>query len=132
MIRRCNKGFTLLELAISMSVMVVAVLAMVGLFITYSALIETSKNTAAALSEAQAVVEALRNTEPFTAAGVSANYPQGVDLASVFNFNKLKNESIFITYGSLSADPLQVTVTVSWQDRTRSRSESLTTLMTQR
>ncbi len=115
-----------------MSVMVVAVLAMVGLFITYSSLIETSRNTAIAASDAQAVLETLRNTEPFTAAGITASYPPGVNLAGIFNFNKLKDESIFITYGSLSADPLQVTVTVTWQDKTRSRSESLTTLMTQR
>ncbi len=149
MIRRCNKGFTqpflkyfkivqgragftILEIAISTAIIVIAVLAIIGLFLTYFVLIETSKNTTIAVSDAQAVLEAIRNTEPFTAEGVVANYPQGVNLAPIFNFNKLNNEAIFVSYGSLSADPLQITITINWRDRTRDRTENLMTLMTQR
>ena len=132
MIRRCNKGFTILEIALSIAIIVISILAIIGLFLTYFVLIETSTNTTIAVSDAQAVLEAMRNTEPFTSESVIANYPQGVNLAPIFNFNKLTNETAFVSYGSLSADPLQITITINWRDRTRDRTENLMTLMTQR
>lgn len=123
-------GFTLLEIMISIAIMVGAILAISGLFLTYAVLIETSKNTTVAVNNAQAVLEAIRNTDPFTAANVTANYPAGVNLAPGFGFDKLNNEAIYPSYSG--TDPLQITITVNWQEKTRNRSESLTTLMTQR
>jgi Tfp pilus assembly protein PilE len=125
-------GFTLLELMISAAIMAGAILAILALFVNYLVLIETSKNTTVAINDAQAVLEAIRNTEPFLVSNVTGNYPTGVDLAPNFGFNKLQNEAIYVSYGSLAADPLQITVTVNWQEKARNRSENLTTLMTQR
>ena len=126
------RGFTLLEIMIAIAIMVGAILAILGLFLNYLMLVETAKNTTVAVDNAQAVLEAIRNTDPFTVSNVTAAFPAGVDLAPNFNFDKLDNEAIYVSYGSLTADPLQITATVNWQEKTRSRSESLTTKMTQR
>lgn len=134
MTKFCHKkdGFTLLELMISIAIMVGAILVIFGLLLNYLLLIETSKNKTVAIDDAQAVLEAIRNTDPFTSSNVTTNYPAGVNLASNFGFNKLQNEAIYVSYASPAADPLQITVTVNWQEKTRNRSESLITLMTQR
>ena len=125
-----KSGFTLLELMISAAIMVGAILVILGLFVNYLVLIETSKNTTVAVDDAQAVLEAIRNTDPFTSSNVTTNYPADVNLAPNFGFNKLQNEAIYVS--CLGADPLQITVTVRWNEKTRDRSENLTTLMTQR
>ena len=122
-----QRGFTLLELMISVAIMAGAILSLVGLYFTFLVLIETNKNSTVAIYHAQAALEAIRNVDPFDSVG--AAFPAGNVIAS-FNFTRLNNESIMVAYGA--GDPLTVTVTVNWQERTRGMSESLTTLMTQR
>lgn len=129
---RGTRGFTLLEIMIAIAIMVGAILAILGLFLNFLVLVETAKNTTVAVDNAQAVLEEIRNTDPFTVNNVTAAFPAGVNLAPNFSFDKLDNEAIYVSYGSLAADPLQITVTVNWQEKTRSRSESLITKMSQR
>ena len=130
-----QRGFTLLELMISVGIMAGAILSLLGLYATYSVLIATNKNTTVVIYHAQAVLEAMRNIPNFSAARVAALYPAGTDIIGSFTFDRLGNETIFPTYvpeDPLNGIPLQVTVTVNWQEKIRSRAESLTTLMTQR
>ena len=123
-------GFTLVEIMISVAILLGAILIMISLFAHYLVLIELSKNTTVALNDAQAVLEQIRNTDP--AFSIPAAYPHGSNQAPLLGPTKLDNETIVVTYVNTNADPLDVTVTVTWQDRGRNRSETLTTLMTDR
>ena len=129
-----KKGFSLIELMISAAILIAALLPVLVLFYNYLVVMEISRNTTIAVNDASFVLESMRSTDPFTTNNVVAAYPAGVDLADRIGPRKLRNETVVVSYQNPAADPLVITMTVSWQDevKIRNRSFSATTMMTQR
>lgn len=130
--KNTKNGFTLLELLIAAAILTGTVLGFLMFFYASLLLMETNRNTIVAVNDAKAILEQIRETDPFSAANVAATYPASTDLIALVGPQKLNGETIYVAYPSGSSDPLRIVVTVNWSEKTLSRSVSLTTLMTQR
>ena len=127
-----SKGFTLLELMIAMFILTVGLL---GILLTNT----TSKNASVrmnerilALQDAQRVIELMRSTSSVGnfPGNVTNAYPNG---SPILGFDTLTNEAISVDYTDIEADPLDVTVNVTWSELgTRDATTQLRTLITQR
>lgn len=94
------------------------------------ALLEQLSSSVIAVNEARSVLENMRNIDPFSAADLISLYPDG---GTVAGFSNLNMETIRVDYLNAAADPIQVTVTVTWQGKgNRIFTEQLTTLLTAR
>ena len=131
-----RRGFTLIEVMVSILTFAVAMIAFSTLFVTTARLNEASRNLTQAVNDARVLMEAMRDRAQSVGlagpGGVTLTYPQGANLAPAFGLASLVNESITATYANPNADPLPVTVQVSWQESGRNRSMSLDTLLTRR
>lgn len=124
-----KKGFTLVEVLI-VSLFLVTVIVSILYFLNYTLYLnEVSRNSVVALNDACSVVENIKNIDPFSAANLLAVYPDGGVIAG---FSNLNSESVQIDYANLAGDPIVATVTVSWQGKDRTRTESISTLITKR
>lgn len=128
------KGFTLIELMISAAILVLALIPVLVLFYNYLVVMEATRNTTIAVSDAGFILESMRSTDPFTTSNVLGTYPQGADVADKIGARKLKNETVQVFYQDTAADPLVVTVQVNWQDQVkiRNRTQAIITKMTAR
>ena len=133
---KTRRGFTLIEVMVAMMVFVGAVAGFCGFYVTTARLNESSRNLTQALNDARVVMEAMRDTAQSGgltgAAGVTGVYPQGTNLAPAFSLASLQNEAIRSTYANAAADPLQVTLQVTWDEWGRPRAASFDTLVTRR
>jgi prepilin-type N-terminal cleavage/methylation domain-containing protein len=128
-----QKGFTLIEIMITMVVVVVVVLG----FLTSSTAIQTQGRAAfersMALQDANRVIEQMRNA---AASGTFPGNVTGTFSGSVSGFGSLptgSNETITVSYASATADPLDATITVSYlENGRRAQTASLRTYITQR
>lgn len=123
-----RKGFTLPEVMVALMVFAIAVLSLMGVYLTVSQLAESSRNLAQAMADARVVLEGIRETSTGGLAGVTGT--NWTSWAVTKNLNVLNNESVTVT--SSGADPLVVTVQVSWQERGRARLATVDTLVTRR
>ena len=127
-----SKGFTLLELMIAMFILTVGLL---GILLSNT----TSKNASVrmnerilALQDAHRVIELMRGASSVGnfPGNVTNTYPDGVP---VLGFDTLADQEITVDYTDIEADPLDVTVSVTWSELgTRDASTQLRTLITQR
>ena len=93
-------------------------------------LLEQISSSVVATNDARSVLENMRNIEPFNATNLVFLYPDG---GTVAGFNNLNLETIRVDYLNIASDPIQVTVTVTWQGKgNRTFTEQLTTLLTAR
>lgn len=127
-----RRGFTMVELLIAVVVIGVTLLAMILGNTSVQQLSEKSFEKMSAYQDAHRTVELIRNasvTGTFPANVVNTFPPAG----QVAGFNSLKNEQVTVSYTDPAADPLDITVTTTWErgDR-RNGSIQLRTLMTQR
>jgi type IV pilus assembly protein PilV len=129
---KSQAGFTLIEIMIAM---VVAALALVGYVGGNMAVQQAARGQferSVAMQDANQVIEQIRN------AAVNGTFPGNVTAAfpnngQVGGFTGLSNEQVTVTYTNTTADPLDVTVTVAWQENgVRNVTQSLRTLVTQR
>ena len=131
-----KNGFSLIELMISAAILVAAVLPIFMLFYYYLVAMEISRNTTIAVSDAAFILESMRSTDPVVIADVVALYPQATDFTGRIGSvpTKLTDEVVTVAYQDPDADPLVVTVTVTWKDqvRIRDRTQTITTKMTVR
>ncbi len=126
---RDRKGFTFIEILFSLAVIIPVLLGIIGIT-TYSLRIaDTARTTTTAVQDAHTVIERIRNTSTNGLNQVVATYPTG---QAVAGFNNLTNEQIVVTYPNAAADPLAITVTVTWSDQNRNMSRSLWTQVTRR
>ena len=129
---KADKGFTLIEVMISMVVVVLVLLGFMGANLSIQQVSEAANQRAIALQDANQVIEQMRNlalngTFP---GNVTAVYPNG---GAVAGFTSLTNEQVTVSYVNATTDPLNVTVTVSWQENgVRTVNTALRTLITQR
>lgn len=127
-----QKGFTLIELMITMAVIV---LALVGYMGANSAI---QKSSEAAFEKSVAIQDANRVLEQMRRAALSGEFPESVtdafpDGEEVNGFDSLNDQTIRVEYSDPSADPLDATVTVTWrQHGLREVSTALRTRLTQR
>ena len=127
-----ERGFTLIELMITMVVVVLVLLGFMGANTSIQQASEATHQRTIALQDANRVIETIRNT---AASGtfpgnVTAAYPNN---GAVAGFSNLTNEAITVSYVNTGVNPLDVTVTVSWSERgVRNVSTQLRTLVTQR
>jgi Tfp pilus assembly protein PilV len=125
-----SKAFTLIELLISLLVMVVASLGILLMFINNALLLENSRNTTIAINHIQTVMEEIRRVGSTSLDNVTST--NWTTWASSKGLNTLTDESIQVSISDASADPLDVTVTVSWKDKKRSRTLSMQMAVAQR
>lgn len=130
LIRR-RKGFTLIEVLMALLVVIPVILGTIGVNIYTYRTSETSRNTMTAVQDANTVVERIRNVASGQGLNqVVATYPSG---QAVSGFANLTNEQVVVTYPSSTADPLAITITVTWQDpQGRAMSRALVTQVTRR
>lgn len=125
-------GFTLIELMITVLVVVLALVGYVGANIAIQQTGEGTFERSVAMQDANQVIERIRNT---AASGqfpddVTASFPNG---DTVDGFDTLTNEQVTVSYADPDADPLDVTVNVSWLGNGRRPvSAALRTYVTQR
>lgn len=122
---RRKGGFTLIELLIATAIFVIAISGLLGAFFTSAYLNESARNLTTAVSHASRVLEEMRNTN-FSSI-TSTNW---TTWAANNGLNTLTNERVTTSFSG--TDPLLATVTVSYSDRNRARTESLVSLITAR
>lgn len=124
------KGFTLIEVVVSMFVLSVAILALLGTFLSGLTLVESSRNRSTAAADARAVFEEMRrlaNTGLPQATGQNwTTWGRNAGLTT------LPNEQITVTFRNPNADPVEATVTVNWQEKERARADQFTEMVTRR
>lgn len=123
-----KRGLTLAELMIAAFITVFSVSAILLLFMNCIFMNTASRNTTIATSHAQYALEEIRNT-PF--ASIPGTWNGATWDSTVVQSKGLSAlDSEIINIGATSTDPIQVTVTVNWDDDgVRARSITLETLI---
>jgi prepilin-type N-terminal cleavage/methylation domain-containing protein len=125
-------GFTLIEIMIAMSVSVIAILGFITAVTSIRQSSEGAYERTIAMQDANRVIEQMRDTS------TSGTFPDNVTAAypnntAVSGFSSLTSEQVTVSYASTTADPLDVTVTVTWLAHgRRSMSKAIRTFITQR
>ncbi len=115
MTRSSSKGFTLLELLIASTILLFAISGLLYAFVSAQVMSESNRNLVTAANDAQFVLEQMKNL----------SYSQ-LGAYALPAFTHLNDETLTLTrtIGPKTAD---VTVTVNWTERQRSRSFQLAT-----
>lgn len=127
-----KRGFTLIEVLVSMVVIVVGLLGFLLANTHIQQKDERVYERMVATQDAHRAIELMRN------ASATGNFPVNVTSAfpagtAVPGFNNLIGEQVTVAYADSTADPLDITVTTIWMENgSRSASTELRTLMTQR
>ena len=125
-----SRGLTLIEVLIVCLLMSGVIIGFIGVYNASFALNEQLRSSVKALNDASSVLESMRNIDPFDISAVIALYP---DNGLVAGYNNLGQETVRVNYTNVAADPIAVTVTVTWQaGGARNYSERIVTLLTQR
>ena len=130
--RKKEEGFTLIEIMIAMCVSVIAILGFITAITSIRQASESAYERTIALQDANRVIEQMRNTATSgTFPGVvTTAYPNN---ATVSGFSNLTNEQVAVGYANTTANPLDVTVTVTWLEHgRRAMTKSIRTFITQR
>jgi len=126
-----GKGFTLVELLVAVLILAVTLTGLLLLFTNSVLLNAASRNLSFATSHGQYVMEGIRQTA-FTSILTDINNGKWNWNATSINsggLTALSNESI--ASQATGTNPIQVTVTVNWQDRgDKNRNLQLQTLIT--
>jgi len=124
-----NAGFTLIESMLALSILSISLLALAGLQITALRGNAASRRMATAVSLAEQRLEQLKNT-PYVNI-VSESPPVNIDPDTgqvTANATKWTRE-VIVTAGSPMTNTKTVTVTVTWQDQSRTHQVPLVTII---
>ena len=128
-------GFTLIELMLAITVLVVAMLAAVASHVSSYNLLRTSSETNAAMADLRGAMEELLLEGILTLPLAGEPFENGQPIPKYTN-KSLTNESIVPTYpgyagGATVPDPLQIVLTISWNDYVgRARTMTVATMKT--
>lgn len=131
-----QSGFTLIELMISLVVTVIIIGGYIGANIIIQQNMEVRYESTIAIQDANRVLEQIRNTaqDGTFPDNVVTAFPNDGEVADFDNLN-LTDETITISYENddTAADPLDITITVTWQSQSeRTLSTTLRAMVTQR
>ncbi len=122
-IRKSQVGITLVEILLAITIMVFTTVAIMQFYLSSLALSETNKEATVAMAHLTNMMEAIKCT-PFS--NMLTDFPNGVsdgtinnNYATLVGGYVLKDEHIVVSYVNPSIDPLEIMVSVSWQDRGR-------------
>ncbi len=131
-----SKGFSLLEFFIS------AIVLFVALSLSISAVNYISQTNEMSYEEIVALQDAHRAIEQVRQQSAIGLFPENVintfpDNQAIAGFNNLPGEQVTINYVSTTENPLNLTISVTWNSTTkngnnRTMTTQLTTLVTQR
>lgn len=93
--------------------------------VSFMSLAQMARDKTVAVNDAQRVMEQIWDTSFSSIASID-----WTDWAVNNGCNGLNNEQVNVNYNDSIPDPLQITVTVTWQTRNRPMSVSLVTLKT--
>lgn len=126
-----KQGFTFIELLVCIAIIIPVLLGVFGVNIYLCRAGEMSRQVMTALQDANTVIERIRNVASNQGLTVvTATYPTG---QAVAGFTSLTNEQVVVTYPNAVADPLAITVTVTWLDTAgRNMTRALSTQVTRR
>lgn len=125
-----KRGFTLVEISVAALLMAVALVAFVAALTSGLLLAESSRNKTQATSDARAVFEEMRRV---AVGGLQEVTNTGwTEWAEGQGLNTLPNEAITVAFDDVQENPVQATVNVSWEEKSRPKSASFTALMTWR
>lgn len=127
-----QKGFTLIEVMITAAVVVFVLVGFMGTNSAMQQATDSSFERTLALQDANQVIERIRTaaaTGTFPANAVTA-FP---DNGTVAGFTSLTGETVTVTYGNATANPLDVRIQIQWLENGRRAVRAhLRTLVTQR
>ena len=124
------KGFTLIEVMISVLLVVVAIGGLWSAFLSGMLLVEGGRNMTRAAADARTLFEEMRRRSTGDLSAITTwdwtAWAQGAGLTT------LPGESILVTFTNVASDPVQANARVSWTEKNRNRSATFTGLMTVR
>ncbi|HOG23761.1 MAG TPA: prepilin-type N-terminal cleavage/methylation domain-containing protein [Candidatus Omnitrophota bacterium] len=130
--KRDSRGFTLIEVMVTLFVAAIAIAGYVGSNIATQRQAAELHERAIAVQEAQRVIEQIRDkarTNNFPE-NVLAAFPNG---GTVAGMNALPNEQVRVDYVNPAATPLDTTVTVTWRSHaSRQQTAALRAYITKR
>ncbi len=130
--KKCDQGFTLIEVMIAMVMVVLVLLGFTGANAVIQRTSEETFQRTVALQDGNQVVEMMRN------AAASGTFPANVTTiyangGTVAGFSNLVNETVTINYVDPLTNPLDVTVTIAWRNyHNRNTNMTLRSRITQR
>jgi Tfp pilus assembly protein PilV len=130
-----KKGTTLIEILVATLVFVVALGALLSSITALLYLVDLSKEQTIAVGDSRNMMEKIRAT---AFADMQTQFPNAVidgpsarSYSTVLGGYALSSEHITVTYANINSDPLEIKVSVSWQDkRRRGRNVSSSTFKT--
>jgi prepilin-type N-terminal cleavage/methylation domain-containing protein len=129
-----HRGFTLIELLLAVGIVALTILVMIGANLVIQQNSSTTFQRSVAVQDAHQVIEQIRNI----ASNAGGLFPNNVvnnfpNHANVAGFANLPNEAVRVDYTNAGSNPLEVVVTVTWQDsRGGNATVALKSLVTQR
>lgn len=129
------KGFSLIEIIISTAIFVIAATAVLGTIISTVYFIDITRDKNIAVSDLRNIMEDMRAT-PFD--HITTQFPDSVtdgpainQYPAILGGYTLINEHITVTYADAASDPLEIQITITWDDkRGRPYNISLSTFRT--
>lgn len=120
-IRNNESGVTLVEILVAITILVFATVAIIQFYLSSLNLSEMNKEETIAIAHLTNMMEAIKCT-PFSA--IIADFPNGLpdgpvnnNYATIVGGYILKSEQIAVSYVNPGGDPLEINVSVSWQDK---------------
>ncbi|MBI3333502.1 MAG: type II secretion system protein [Candidatus Omnitrophica bacterium] len=130
MMRMGREGFTLVEVMAAMMVFAVVMVGLAGVFLGVARLGESSRHLNRAMADARTVLDAIRDGSASGLAGVTGT--NWTTWSQVNGLTSLPSEAVTVTYVNQAADPLSVTIQVSWLERGRTKRAAVDTVVTRR
>jgi len=126
-----KKGFTLSELMIAALILTVGLMAILGLYISLSSSIQKARQLTIATKDAGSILEQIQG---LSLSGIK-NYRGNSTYWNSLIAKSLSNETISVANNNSSDttwnnNPLELKVTVSWQDKGQSRNINLSSKFT--
>ena len=109
-----NKGFSLIEVIVTVGILVIVLTNLLGLFIYCSTLAQTSGNMTLAVREAQGKLDEMRD---HSYGLITTDYGAGGTPGNIFSLNQLNGKGVIYFESPPNPELLQIKVVVSWKNK---------------